>query len=194
MELMIDLARHAEGSFRSEDPLEAARFVLSHAVSVLWESVLAGQGFARFAARAAPQLIRWESAYGWSNGTGAGKVAEREIALADVLAPMLATPDMWPGFADAYLAELDRIAAAERPLTGRRAGRAMSSSSPEWKRSERTRNLARWNKLLSGHIDAERAERLANHPAFEGPDADFMRARAARRRGDIDAARTLIGT
>ena len=40
----------------------------------------------------------------------------------------------------------------------------------------------------------ERAERLANHPAFEGPDADFLRARAARRRGDIDAARTLIET
>jgi len=194
MELMIDLARHAEGSFRSEDPLEAARFVLSHAVSALWETVLAEHGFARFAARAAPQLIRWESAYGWSNGTGAGKVAEREIALADVLAPMLATPDMWTEFADAYLAELDRIAAAERPLTGRRAGRAMSSSSPEWKRSERTRNLARWNEVLSGHIDEERAERLANHPAFEGSDADFMRARAARRRGDIDAAHTLIGT
>ena len=35
MELMIDLARHAEGSFRSEDPLEAARFVLSRAVSAL---------------------------------------------------------------------------------------------------------------------------------------------------------------
>ena len=108
--------------------------------------------------------------------------------------PMLATPDMWTGFADAYLAELDRIANAERPLTGRRAAKVMSSSSPEWKRSERTRNLARWNKLVSGHIDAERAERLANHPAFEGPDADFMRARTARRRGDIDAARTLIGT
>jgi hypothetical protein len=197
MELMIDLARHAEGSFRSEDPLEAARFVLSQAVSALWETVLAEHGFARFAARAAPQLIRWESAYGWSNGSGAGKVAEREIVLADALAPMLATPDMWTGFADAYLAELDRIAAAERPLTGRRAGRAaraVSSFSPEWKRSERTRNLARWNKLLSGHIDAERAERLANHPAFEGPDADFMRAQAARRRGDLDAARTLIGT
>ena len=194
MELMIDLARHAEGSFRSEDPLEAAKFVLSHAVSTLWETLLAENGFARFAARAAPQLIRWESAYGWSNGTGAGKVAEREMALADVLAPMLATPDMWTGFADAYLAELDRIAAAERPLTGRRAARAMSSASPAWKKSERTRNLARWNELLSGHLDAERAERLANHPAFEGPDADFMRARAARRRGDIAAARTLIGT
>ena len=70
----------------------------------------------------------------------------------------------------------------------------MSSASPKWKRSERTRNLARWNELLSGHIDAECAERLANHLAFEGPDADFMRARAARRRGDIGAARTLIGT
>jgi hypothetical protein len=35
MELMIDLARDAEGSFRSEDPLEAARFVLSEAVSAL---------------------------------------------------------------------------------------------------------------------------------------------------------------
>ena len=103
IELMIDLARHAEGSFRSEDPLEAAKFVLSHAVSALWETLLAEYG-------------------------------------------------------------------------------------------ERTRNLARWNELLSGHLDAERAERLANHPAFEGPDADFMRARAARRRGDIDAARTLIGT
>ncbi|MGD0068448.1 MAG: hypothetical protein ABSB76_34085 [Streptosporangiaceae bacterium] len=194
MELMIDLARHAEGSFRSEDPLEAARFVLSHAVSALWETVQTEHGFARFAQCAAPQLIRWESAHGWSNGTGAGKVAEREIALADALRPMLATLAMWTGFADAYLAELDRIAAAERPLTGRRAGRATSSSGLEWKRSERTRNLARWNGLLSGHIDAERAERLANHPAFDGPDADFMRAQAARRRGDIGAARRLIGT
>ena len=80
-----------------------------------------GGSFARFAERAAPQLIQWESAYGWSHGTGAGKVAEPEIALAEVLAPMLTTPDRWTGFADAYLAELDRIAAAERPLTGRRA-------------------------------------------------------------------------
>ena len=70
----------------------------------------------------------------------------------------------------------------------------MSSSDPAWERSERTRNLARWNELLSGHIDGERAERLANHPAFEGPDADFLRARAARRRGHTGAARRLIGT
>jgi len=94
LELMIDLARDAEGSFRSEDPLEAAKFAPSHAVSALRETVLAEHGFARFAERAAPQLIQWKSAYGWSYGTGAGKVPEWEIALTDVLAPMLTTPDM----------------------------------------------------------------------------------------------------
>jgi hypothetical protein len=194
MELMIDLARDAEGSFRSEDPLEAAKFVLSEAVSALWGTILAAHGFARFAERAAPQLIRWESAFGWSKGTGAAKVAEREILLADVLAPMLTEPDMWTGFADAYLAELDRIAAAEPPPTGRRPGRAVSAWDPAWKRRERTSDLAWWNELLSDHVDGERAGRLANHPAFEGPDADFMRARDARRRGDTVAARRLIGT
>jgi hypothetical protein len=56
-----------------------------------------------------------------------------------------------------------------RPPTDRRAGRAMSFPGPGWKRSERTRDPARWNELPSGHIDEERAERLANHPAFEGP-------------------------
>ncbi len=104
-------------------------------------------------------LIRWESAFGWSNGTGAGKVAGREIALADVLMPMLTTLEMWTGFADAYLAELDRIATAERPPSGHRAARVMSSFSSGWERSQRTRNLARWNGLLSDRIDPERADR-----------------------------------
>jgi hypothetical protein len=54
--------------------------------------------------------------------------------------------------------------------------------------------LAWWNELLSGYIDQGRAERLAEHPAFEGPDAGFLRARAARQRGDINAARALIET
>jgi hypothetical protein len=50
------------------------------------------------------------------------EVAEREIALADVLAPMLATPDMWTGFADAYLAELWRSRALT-PISCRRGPR-----------------------------------------------------------------------
>ncbi len=191
MELMIDLARHAEGSFRSEDPLEAAKFVLSQAASALWETVLSQHGFGQFAERAAPQLVRWESAYGWTRGWG--KVAERETPLADVLAPMLTTPDMWAGFADAYLAELDRIVGAERAPTGKAARRGWSSSDAEWRRSARTANLARWNSLLFDHVDEERRDRLADHPAFGGADADFLRARAARRRGDSAKARTLIG-
>jgi hypothetical protein len=38
--------------------VQAARFVVSHAVSALWQTVLDQHGFAAFAERAAPQLIR----------------------------------------------------------------------------------------------------------------------------------------
>jgi hypothetical protein len=94
LELMIDLARDAEGSFRFRGSAGGSAVRASHAVSALRETVLAEHGFARFAERAAPQLIQGKSAYGWSYGTGAGKVPEWEIALTDVLAPMLTTPDM----------------------------------------------------------------------------------------------------
>jgi hypothetical protein len=128
MELMIGLAWHAQGCFRSEDPLEAARFVVSQAVSALWETVLDARGFAEFTARTVPQLVRWEREYGWSEGLGAGKVREQERPLAEVLARMLETPDMWRGFADAYLAEMDRIAAAEPPSRRRRRARRTGRS------------------------------------------------------------------
>ena len=58
MELMIDLACHADGCFRWDDPLEAAKFVVSQAVSALWVTVLDNHGIDEFAARAAPQLVR----------------------------------------------------------------------------------------------------------------------------------------
>jgi hypothetical protein len=187
--MRLRMLRFLEAS-ASQDPLEAAKFALSRAVSALWDTVLAEHGFARFAERAAPQLIRWESAYGWRYATGAWKVPEWEIALADVLAPMLTTPDMSTGFADEYLARLDRIAAADGPPGGQ--GHELPRSRREAERADA--DFARWNEVLSGHINEERAERLAHHPAFEGPDADFLRARAVQRRGDIDAARTLIWT
>jgi len=63
MELMIDLACHADGCFRSDDPLEAAKFVLSQAVSAWWDTVLDVGGAAEFTARAVPQLMRWEREY-----------------------------------------------------------------------------------------------------------------------------------
>ena len=197
MELMIDLACHAQGCFRSEDPLEAARFVVSQAVSALWETVLDARGFTEFTARAAPQLVRWEREYGWSEGLGAGKVREQERPLAEALAPTLDTPDMLRGFADAYLAELDRIAAAEAPPPGKNNRRirrdwADSFLDRDYTKRRRTGNLARWNSLLLEHLDTGRAQRLAAYTAFSGPEADFLKAQAARLRGDLDEARTLI--
>jgi hypothetical protein len=195
MELMIDLACNAGGCFHSDNPLEAAKFVVSQAVFALWETVLDARGFAEFTTRAVPQLIRWEREYGWSNGDG--KVMELERPLAQVLASMLTTPEMWSDFADAYLAELDRIAAAEAPLPGKgkkaRQSRAYSPYSVEsYVRTRRTGDLAYWNSLLLEHLDEGRAQRLAEHPAFDGTDAEFLRAQAAQLRGDLDEARTLI--
>src|SRR5438128_8645109 len=58
VEQMIDFAceMHDYDYFRSEDPVEAARFVVSDAAALLCGRVLDGSGFAAFAERAAPQL------------------------------------------------------------------------------------------------------------------------------------------
>ncbi len=81
-------------------------------------------------------------------------------------------------------------------------GRKTSRNVPGWQdppypernrgRTSRTGNLACWNSLLLEHLDEDRARRLAEHAAFYGPDADFLKAQAARRRGDLGEARTLI--
>jgi hypothetical protein len=52
--------------FHSDDPVEAAKFVVSEAVAALWESVFRYGGFAALAGRAPEQLIRWEADYGWT--------------------------------------------------------------------------------------------------------------------------------
>ena len=104
LEQVIDLAceMHDRDYFHSEDPVEAARFVVSDAVARLWSSLVNGYGFNGFAERAAPQLIRWESRYGWTR-TGFGAISEKETSLARVIAGMLRTPEMWVGFADCYV-------------------------------------------------------------------------------------------
>lgn len=198
LELMIDLACHADGCFRSDDPLEAAKFVVSQAAWALWQTMLDSHGFAEFTARSVPQFMRWERRYGWAHGTGAGKVWQAQRPLGDVLASTLSTPEMWRSFADAYLAELDRIATAYTPPApakkNTKAWRDWERSA--WKRKDekqdRAGRFARWNSLLLAHLDEDRAARLAGHAAFGGPEADFLRARAARQRGDIDQARSLV--
>jgi hypothetical protein len=196
MEQLIDLACEMRGVeyFHSEDPVEAARFVVSHAVSALWQTMLDQHGFAVFAGRAAPQLIRWESEYGWTRGDG--KVAENETLLAEVLAPLLTSPDMWRGFAAAYLSALDAVAREQAAGQGKASRRSWGSSDADYSRKRRAANLAAWHAMLAGHLagtdDAGLLDRLVSHRALAGPEVTFVRALVARLAGDLDSARRLI--
>lgn len=166
---------------RSQDPVEAAGFVVSDAAALLWASLLDRNGFPGFAKRAAPQLIRWESRYGWTRA-GDGRTAAKETSLAAVLARLLRLPDMWVGFADAYLAALDDPPSTPRPL--RRS------------REQRSEELAEWHQLLLDHladIDADdRLDRLTHHAALGGPEHRFLQAQLALRRGDHETARAAL--
>jgi hypothetical protein len=190
VEELIDFACELRGYdyFRSDDPIEAARFVVSDAVALLWGRAREVGGFAAFAERAAPQLIRWESRYGWTR-SGWDRVAEQETSLARVLVPMLPATDMWIGFADRYLEALDRVAGDDttKPKRGWR---------PDRDREERASNLAEWHLLLLDRLrdsDADdRLHRLATHPALGGPELAFFQARLAHQHGDLNGARDLV--
>lgn len=190
---LIDLACEMRGYeyFRSEDPIEAARFVVSDAVAMMWATIRDRHGFAFFAEHAAPQLIAWESEFGWTR-SGFGRVADQEIPLGAVIAKMLPATDMWITFTDHYLAALDRLVdtASSTATTRRRGYRAARS------RRDRAENLADWNLALLDRLFGSEAEdrldRLATHPAFDGPEKTFLEAHLARQRGDVDTARALI--
>jgi len=191
---MVDLACDMKSYdyFHSDDPVEAAKFVVSDAVAVLWESVLRRDGFAAFARRVPEQLIRWESDYGWTR-RGYGQVPEKETALAVPLAGLLTTPDMWRTFAEAYLDALDAAGRADS-----RRPRTVYGSFDEtrYRRHERTKDLATWHEMLldrfAGTPEDELLDRLAASPALAGPELIFLRARMAERRGDVAQAATLV--
>jgi hypothetical protein len=153
MELLIDLAGEMGDAeyFHSEDPVEAARFVVSHAVSALSQTMLDQHGFAVFAERAARRLIRWESEYGWTRGDG--KVAEHETLLAKVLAPLLTIPQMWRDFAVAYLSALDAVARDEAAAKGKPSvWGSWGWSDDDYKRKSRAGDLAAWHGMLVKHL------------------------------------------
>ncbi len=183
VEQLVDLACdvRAYDYFRSEDPVEAARFVVSDVVALQWATLRERDGFDAFTQRAAGQLIRWESRYGWTR-TGWGAISRKETSLAQVLADMLRVPDAWRGFADAYLDALDDIAGGPRGTTQGR--------------KERTEALAEWNNLLLDRLadlDADdRIDRLTCHPALGGPELQYLQSRLAHRRGDLGRARDLM--
>lgn len=188
MATLIDLAceMQAYDYFRSDDPVEAARFVVSDAAAALWATIRQKHGFAGFSERAAGQLLRWESRYGWTR-RGDGWVSERETALTHVVAGMLPAADAWGRFTDQYLRALDRAA------EGGRGGRARGVTS-----KDRAEALSEWHALLLARlVDGDYEDRLdilVEHRALAGPERTFLQANLAERRGDRDGARRLVRT
>jgi hypothetical protein len=178
--------------FHSDDPVEAAKFVVTEAVAALWESVLRHDGFAAFADRVPGQLIRWEADYGWTR-RGYGQVADKETPLAVPLARLLTAPDMWRTFAESYLQALE---AAGRADSKRPRAVYGTGSEASYRRRERTEDLGLWHEMLldrfAGNPEDELLDRLAASPALGGPELTFLRARTAERRGDTSQAAALV--
>ncbi|HQR79428.1 MAG TPA: hypothetical protein PLT68_04335 [Actinomycetota bacterium] len=151
--VMIDLALEMGriDYFRSEDPVEAARFVVSDAVRALWLRTRAVYGPSEFTQRACAQLLRWESRHGWTR-RGDGWVAARETSLAQVAAELLTTPDMWNEFAEVYIAAL----AGRRSQEGRRAS---------------SYDLGEWHALLSERLIGSEYEGILDRVG-RPPEAD----------------------
>jgi hypothetical protein len=137
VEALVDLASQTRGYdyFRSEDPIEAAKVVISDEVGRLWKRTLEHLGFATFAALAAPQLIRWESQYGWTR-SGYGQVAQKETTLATVLTPMLGFHHAWTTFSNCYLQALDGC----RPTPSR--SRPSARDRPPWPHDRPPRGMS----------------------------------------------------
>lgn len=188
-ERLIDLARETKDYdlFHSEDPMEAANFVVSDAVAVLWRALRDHHGFNGFARLAAPQLIRWEQKYGWTR-SGWGRVSEKETTLAAVLAGMLRGADAWADFAGRYLTDLDHVNTANPIIFG-------SGDYSDYGRRQRTGDLAAWHLLLLERLEGTDAEdlldRLVTHPKLAGPELTYLRARRAMQTGAPDRARAL---
>ena len=188
LEQLIDLACEARDYdyFRSDDPVAAAGFVVSDVVAVLWASTWERQGFQRFAETAAPQLVSWESRYGWTR-YGEGSVAAKETSLAVVLARMLRVPDTWEGFAEQYVRALDRL--CDLGASTRQVRRSVDAE------RERASALAEWHGLLLENLVDTKGgllDRIAAHSALGGAEQMFLSARLAHRQGNIGVARDLV--
>jgi hypothetical protein len=190
VDLACDMKRY--DYFHSDDPVEAAKFVVSEAVAALWGSVLRHDGFAALAGRAPQQLIRWEAKYGWTR-RGYGQVAEKETPLAIPLARLLTTPDMWRVFAESYLEALE-VAGRADPKRPRAVYGTFDETS--YRRKDRTGDLAAWHKMLldwfAGTPEDELLDRLVASPALAGQELVFLRAMLAERRGDVAQAAALV--
>ena len=147
---MVDLARDMRSYdyFHSDDPVETAKFVVSDAVAMLWESVLRHDGPCGFRQ---PECQSGSSAGRRTTGGPAGATVRRRggDALAVPLARLLATPDMWRTFAESSMEALEAAGRADpkrprtctepstRPATGVVSGRMISPPGTRCPRSVR---------------------------------------------------------
>ncbi|MGI5134229.1 MULTISPECIES: hypothetical protein [unclassified Streptomyces] len=191
---IVDLACYCKAyqCFRSDDPMEAAKFVASDAVAALWTTMLHRHGQAEFAQRAMPQLARWESRYGWTL-RGFGQVPEQETQLAVVLERLLPAPDAWVACAEQYVDALDCLAQTQQ---GARDRRGFGYSGAAYERKRRAEDLLAWHGMLlerlqdydAGHL----LDKIAVHPALDGGYQLLFRARLALARGDLGQARAVV--
>ena len=180
--------------------------VVSDEIAVLWGHLVDHHGFGGFVARAPEQFLRWESRYGWTR-SGWGAISERESGLTEVLTRILSVPDTWVTFTEHYLQVLDGLAPPPPPpppsssaasARGRagpdRAGQRRRE--PDQRVARRAETMIEWHLMLvdrfAGTDDEALLDRLADHPALGGPEQTYFRARLARARGDLPAARQLI--
>ncbi|AXH95519.1 hypothetical protein [Ornithinimicrobium avium] len=158
---LVDLACETKDVdyFRSQDPMEAARFVVSDVVGLMWARLRDTRGAGDMVQHAVTDLVRWERPYGWTR-TGFGWVAGREASLASVLAGLLTVPDLWQTAAHAYVEALDDPVASR---AGGRRGRP---------RRELAEDLAAWNTLLlerlAGPEHEELLARVSTHARVTG--------------------------
>lgn len=174
--ILVDLACEMKDDdyVRSQDPVEAARFVVSDAVATLWSRMRQAHGVDGLLRQAVVQLVRWESSHGWTRH-GMGWVAERESSLAQVLAGLLVAPESWSTAAKLYLEVLDQTVGR-----GRRGWGA---------------DLAEWNALIVEHLAGssheEFLDRLSEHAALTSGEVAALRARLCALRGQqADGSRT----
>ena len=192
VELLVDLACETRDYdlFRSEDPMQAAGFVVSDAVGLLWTRLRDQHGFAGLAERAVPQLLRWEAPFGWTR-FGFGSVAEKESTLTTVLRRMLSIPDHWETFAAAYLAALDD--AIEGDVVGSKSG----WRSVRDRRRDRADSMAEWHQLLLDRLLGSEAhglvEQLVVHESLDGPERTYLEAQLELHEGRQKRALELFG-
>ena len=197
--LIIDLACEMKDCqyFRSEDPVEAARFVVSDAAELLWQTVRDRHGFGCLRAAGCTAIAALGVAVRVGPPVAGTRSTRRRLPWPACSPGCWACPIRGSPFPPATWPPWTRRHAPRRPRRPRHGSMgSWGYGDAGYRRRERASNLAEWHGLLLDRLaDSEaedRLDRLVSHPALDGTERTFLQARLARQRGDSDAARKLI--